>query len=447
MGTEPANADLSFVELTWLLGPQAIAPGLTGVLERDPRLPDVLVDCSLTTQLALEQSAIDNTFGGFSIRVGFDSAENAKFDAFLGCSLDGLRALEPDVEAFTQIQQTYYDDVSLLDYSFSLMTEFGYGLAREEFADPTPRPSEIFSLTLQDYRSVWPALFDQADVYAVAVSPQNVTDLLVAIDGHIDKAYGRPDQAVLPEQPPYDAAPLEGMGLKIFGTGRTFFQINRVFAPSVVASLSEGRVFNHIINARLDDWRQSQGLNPEDDVFSPIPDGQEDLERVPPEAGLWGIQPSFFADRQHIAALTFMSLYIDPQPMATTVDDQVAAIEAAMADPFTSGEYESALADLVGDYCASEPAENMAATNATWLREDLFHGRAKDFVAQDVLGCGDLTLEGADALRMQALTNSQTLVYGLGDLIVDEQTLARPFCIVENISNLELECSEDAFQL
>ena len=76
------------------------------------------------------------------------------------------------------------------------MTEFGYGLAREEFADPTPRPSEIFSLTLQDYR-MFAALFDKADVYAVAVSPANVTDLLVAIDGHIGKTYGRPDQAVL----------------------------------------------------------------------------------------------------------------------------------------------------------------------------------------------------------------------------------------------------------
>ena len=43
VGAEPANADLSFVELTWLLDPQSIAPGLTGVLERDPRLPDVLL--------------------------------------------------------------------------------------------------------------------------------------------------------------------------------------------------------------------------------------------------------------------------------------------------------------------------------------------------------------------------------------------------------------------
>ena len=113
--------------------------------------------------------------------------------------------------------------------------------------------------------------------------------------------------------------------------------------------------------------------------------------------------------------------------MAATVDSQVAAIEAAMADPFTQQEYEDALAVLSEDYCAPEPAENMAATTATWLREDLFHGRAKDFVATDVLGCAALTLEGANALRAKALSSSQTLVYGFGDIVVDEETLACPF--------------------
>ena len=456
VGTEPANADMTYVELVWLPSVTTVAPGLTGVLEKDSRIPEVLQDCAEDQDFPLLVAEAANTFGGFAVRLGFDAEQNATFETYLTCALDALKTLEPNDEVFLDIQEEYYNDINFLDYAFSLMTEFGYGLAREEFADPVPRPSELFSLVLQDYRGAWPALFDNSDLYVTAVSASQVTDILVAVDNQIDKEYGRPDQAVLPEQPPYTAAPLEGLGLDVPGAQRTFFQVNRVFAPSIEASLSEGRVFDFIMNKRLDAFRLDQGLDPELDAFRPLEPAEEEdreeeeqeAEEPPmPETGLWGIRPSFFADRKHIAAFTFLSVYVDPQAMAPTVDLTIAALENAMAEPFTEAEFDAALADLSEDYCATSSIEGMAQTQATWLREDLFHGRARSFVAEDVLGCEGLTLKRANEVRELTLNDSATLVYGFGGLIKDAATLARPFCIVEDLSTLEFECSKSAFQL
>ncbi len=455
VGTEPANAEMTYVELAWLPSVTAVAPGLTGVLERDPRVPEALEACAEAEDFPLLVNQAANTFGGFAIRLGFEASQNAGFESYLSCALNALKTLEPDDEVFLNIQGSYYNDVSYLDYTFSLMTEFGYGLAREEFADPVPRPSELFSLALQDYRGAWPALFDSSDLYATAVSPTGVTDILVAIDNQIEKDYGRPDQAVLPEQPPYTAATLEGLGLKIPGAQRTFFQVNRVFAPSVEASISEGRIFDFIMNERLDAFRQDQGLDPLLDAFRPIEPAEVDEngeeveaeEPIIPETGLWGIRSSFFADRKYVAAFTFMSVYVDPQAMAPTVDLTIEALETAMATPFTELEFKAALASLAEDYCANDPVEGMAQTQGVWLREDLFHGRARSFVADDVMGCKGLTLERANEVRELTLTQSATLVYGFGGLIEDAETLARPFCIVEDPGQLEFECSGTEFQL
>lgn len=450
VGTEPANADMTFVELAWLPSVTAVAPGLTGVLERDPRIPVVLEECAEAEDFPLLVNQAANTFGGFAIRLGFDAAQNAGFESYLTCALDALKTLEPDDEVFLEIQGGYYNDISYLDYTFSLMTEFGYGLAREEFADPVPRPSELFSLALQDYRGAWPALFDSSDLYATAVSPSGVTDILVAIDNQIDKDYGRPEQAVLPEQPPYNAATLEGLGLKIPGVQRTFFQVNRVFAPSIEASISEGRIFDFIIDQRLDTFRQNQGLDPSLDAFrplEPVEEGEEVEEPPIPETGLWGIRSSFFADRKYVAAFTFMSVYVDPQAMAPTVDLTIEALETAMASPFTQDEFDAAVADLAEGYCALEPTEGMAQTQGVWLREDLFHGRARSFVANDVMGCEGLTLERANEIRELTLNDSATLVYGFGGIVEDAETLNRPFCIVEDPGQLEFECSGSEFQL
>ncbi len=452
-GTQPPNADMSFVELTWLPDARGIAPGLTSVLELDARVPLAMETCANAQDLELKVATTNNVFGGFALQLGFDSADNAAFPDLLACILPAVAALEPDDNVFRRSQQAYYDDIGLLDYVLSLMTQFGYGLAREEFADPVLRPSELYSLTLEDYRSAWPSLFEASDLYAVAVSPTGVADLLVAIDEQIDKDYGRPDQTVLPEQPPYTAAPLEGLGVKVPGVSRSIFQVNRVFTPSVVASLSEGRIFDFIINQRLDDFRQAEGVDPADDFFTWEPDETEiapgeDLPQPPvPAEGFAGLRPSFFADRQHIAAFTFLSLYIGPQPFAPTLDRQIAALEHAMTAPFTEAEFSDALAELSLDYCALEPTENMAQSNSVWLREDLFHGRAETFLIEDVMGCDTLSLDRANEVREQALTNSATLLFGFGNIQEDPETLRRSFCVVEDVGKLEFECSKSDYQI
>lgn len=445
VGAEPLNADMSFVEMTWLPPEAAVAPGLSGILEQDRRVPLAMEKCGKEHGIELLVAESDNTFGGFSLSLGFDSSFNDNFPVLLNCILLAIEAIEADDDIFLKNQQDFYDQVSFLDYVLSLMTEFAYGLAREEFADPVPRPSELFSLTFQDYRGAWPSLFAVSDLYVTAISPTGVADLLVAIDERIGKDFGSPDQAVLPEQPPYTAAPLEGLGLLLPAMNRSLFQVNRVFAPSLVGSLAEGRVFDFVINKRLNAFRVDQGLEPSNDIFIPLEEGQE--EAATRVEGLSGLRPSFFADKKHIAAFTFFSIYEGPQPFAPTIDLQIDAIEAAMTLPFTEAEYASALNDLAKDYCAIEPTEGMAETQAMWLREDLFHGRAKDFIARNVMGCDTLTLERVNEVRDQALRNSATLVYGIGAIQRDAETLERPFCLVDNIGQLEFECSKSDYQL
>ena len=133
--------------------------------------------------------------------------------------------------------------------------------------------------------------------------------------------------------------------------------------------------------------------------------------------------------------------------MASTIDSLVDAIEQAMAKPFTQIEFEAAVADLSEDYCTLEPTQDMAQTQATWLREDLFHGRANRFVMDDVLGCEGLNLTRVNEVRELTLKTSATLVYGFGSVVEDAQTLARPFCLVGDIGELEFECSKSEFQL
>ena len=303
-------------------------------------------------------------------------------------------------------------------------------------------------LTQQDYRSAWPSLFDTSDIYAVAVSPSGVAELLLVIDDLADRRSGQPSEAVLPQQPPFTAAPLEGLGLRLPGTGRTFYQVNRVFAPSIPASLVEGQVYNFVMDQRLDAYRRDLGLDPALDTFIPPAEGAEEAPLpTPPESGLLGIQSSSFVDGQYVAGLTFLAVFDGPRPMAPSTDVMIAAIEAAMVNPFTREEFDAALAEINAGSCAQEPVERMAQVNAVWLREDLFHGRANEFIASDVMGCEGLTLEGVNRVRDLALNASTTLVYGIGDVVEDAQTLARPFCIVEVIGELEFVCSQSEFQL
>ena len=456
-GTEPPNADMSYVELTWLPDARGIAPGLTSVVELDGRVPLAMETCASAQGMELKVATTDNVFGGFALQLGFDSADNDAFPDLLACILPAVAALKPEDQVFLLGQQTYYDNVGFLDYVFSLMTQFGYGLAQEEFADPVLRPSELYSLTLEDYRNAWPSLLEASDLYAVVVAPTGVVDLLVAIDEQIDKTPGRPDQAILPEQPPYTAAPLEGLGVKVQGASRSIFQVNRVFAPSLVASLSEGQVFGFIVDQRLNAFREAEGLDPVNDLFVWEPDeaevaaaeaaGEDPPSPPLPLDGLAGVLSSFFADGQHVASFTFMSVYQGPQPFAPTLDRQVAAIEQAMTAPFTETEFADAVANLRRDDCAPEPTENMAQIQSMWLREDLFHGRAKTFLIEDVMGCDSLTLDRANEVRVQALTNSATLFYGFGNIQEDAETLARPFCLVEDVGQLEFECSASEYEL
>ena len=460
-GAEPENADMSYVELTWLPDIRAIAPSLTGVLQNDPRLEPAVQGCAESLEFNLNWTEAANVFGGFALQFRFDPAHNAGFEGFLACALEAVQALPPDGDLLVALQSRYYDDVGLFGYVMSLMNEYGYGLAREEFASPVPRPSELYSLTLQDYRSAWPALFDSADVYAVVVTPRGATDLLLAIDQQIDKVYGNPSQAVLPEQPPYSAAPLEGLGLKLPWVERTFYQINRVFVPSISGTLALSSAFNTMIDDRLDTYRLAQGLSPLEDLFiaeqaqeeAQDQEGDQSQEEAqnpqpaPTGSGLLGLLPSSFLDGNYIASFTFLGVFGGPQPMAATVDTMTEAIEAALQEPFTYEEYAQARAQLETYECASAPTAGLARSQAIWLREDLFHGRARTFIAQDVMGCDSLSLEALNQARKQTLENSTTLVFGFGPLVEDEATRRRPFCLVEDISVLEFECAKVEHQL
>ena len=448
VGTESVNMDMTLVELAWLPKVTDVAPSLTGVLPRDPRIVETLETCGKQQGFDLSLARSDNTFGGFALQIGFDPVQNSDFGTYLTCALNGVASLKPDDDIFLTLQQNFYGDVNYLSYVLSLMTEFGYGLAREEFASPVPRPSELYSLTLEDYRSAWPALFDTSDLYVTAVSSTGVAEVLVAVDELIDKTYGRPSQAPLPKQPPYTRAPLEGLGLKLPEFDRVFYQLNRVFTPSIEGSVVESSLFSSIMNTRLDAYRQTQGLDPQKDVFRDTGEnsgGNADIFDV--DSGLLGLQSSSFIDGNYIAGLTFLGVFQNPQPMAPTVDVMIAAIKEAMAEPFTQGEFDKAVAELRTDECSLEPLEGIAESHLIWLREDLFHGRANNFIATNVLGCDNLTLDGVNAIRDQTLHNSNNLIYGIGAIIEDAETLARPICLVDDIGELEFECSKSEFQL
>ncbi len=457
-GTEPPNADMTYVELIWLPDERGIAPGLTRVLAMDERIPRVMRICAKRQDLELKIAEADSFYGGFALRLGFDSADTAAFSGLLSCLLRGVPKLESQDELFLRNRQAYQDEhFRTIPYALDLMAQLGYGLAWQELAAAVVRPSELVNLTLEEYRNAWPFLFEASDLYAIVVAPTGVEDLLVAIDEHVDKDYGRPDRAFLFERPSLAITPFEGLGIKDQTLGQTIFQVNRVFVPSLVASVAEVRLFTLILDQRLDEFREAEGLDPVNDLFAGKPDeaevaageaAGEDPPASPPRSkGLSGIGVSFSADGKSVSSFFFLSAYEGSYPAVPTLDRQIATLEQAMTAPFTEGEFAEALTVLRETDCAVEPTQDMAQSHGIWLREDLLNGRVRTFLTEDLKGCQSLTLDRVNEVREQTLTNSTTVLFAVGSFQEDAETLARPFCLVKDVGQLELACNTSGYQI